>query len=86
MGLFPGARRGPLLFPSPSLVDRENAGVTSHFRPLLGPREGRGEVATSDFVPLCWGTLLLLLPFVGDPRECHFAVYVVIRVIFFFSL
>ena len=24
---------------------------------LFGPREGRGEVATSDFVPLCWGCL-----------------------------
>ena len=35
----------------------------------LGPREGRGEVATSDFVPLCWGLLLVLLPFVGDPPK-----------------
>ena len=59
----------------------QNAKVTQHFRPLVGPQEGRGEVATSDFVslftsdfvPLCWGTLLILLPFVGDPRECNFA-------------
>ena len=25
--------------------------------PSLGPREGMGEVAFSDFVPLCWGFL-----------------------------
>ena len=36
----------------------ENTWVTSHFRPLVGPREGRGEVATFNFVP-----------FDGDPRE-----------------
>ena len=30
--------------------------MTSHFRPLLGPREGKGETATSDFAPLCWGS------------------------------
>ena len=29
----------------------ENAGVTKHFRPLMGSCEGRCEVATSDFVP-----------------------------------
>ena len=29
----------------------ENAGVMWHLCPLLGPREGRGEVAKSDFVP-----------------------------------
>ena len=54
MGFFPGARRGPLLFPSPSVVDpRERRGDIAL---LLGPREGRGEAATSDFVPLCWGS------------------------------
>ena len=48
---------GPLVvFCSPwlALGIPENAGVTYHFRPLLGPREGRGEAAT-DFVPLCLG-------------------------------
>ena len=34
----------------------QNAGVTQHFHPLLGPREGRGEAAISDFVPLCFRT------------------------------
>ena len=34
----------------------KNAGVTSHFRPLLGPREGKGEAANFDFVPLCLWT------------------------------
>ena len=50
---------GPLLIFSPRLAlgTPENAGVTWHFHSLLGPREGRGEVATSDFVPLC-GTVL----------------------------
>ena len=37
----------------PALGTSENAGVTQHFRSLLGPREGRGEVASCDFVPLC---------------------------------
>ena len=44
---------GPLLIFSPRLGPLENAGVTQHFRPPLAPREGKGEVATSDFVPLC---------------------------------
>ena len=43
---------------SPLMGTPEDAGVTQHFRPLVGPREGRGEVATFDFVP-----------FDGDPRE-----------------
>ena len=29
----------------------ENAGVVEHFRPHVGPREGGGNVAISDFVP-----------------------------------
>ena len=41
----------------------ENVGVTEQLCPHLGPREGRGEVATFDIVP-----------FVGQPREC--SVYV----------
>ena len=32
-----------------------------HGCPLLGPREGQREIATSDFVPVLG---------VGDPREC----------------
>ena len=52
-----GVRQSLLLF-SPLLVTPRNAGVAWQFQPLLGPREGRGEAATSDFVP-----------FVGDPRE-----------------
>ena len=40
----------------------ENAGVTLQFRPLFGPREGRGEAATSDF---------LRARGVGDTRECR---------------
>ena len=45
----------PLLILSPLLRTPKNAGVTQHFCPLSGPREGRGEVATSDFVPFCLG-------------------------------
>ena len=45
-----------LLILSPLLGTPKNVGVTQHFRPLLGPREGKVKVATSDFVP-----------FVGDP-------------------
>ena len=46
---------GPLLIFSPCLAlgTPENAGVTQHFGSLLGPREGRGEVAMFDFVPVC---------------------------------
>ena len=33
------------------IVLREDARVTKHVRPLLGHREGKGEAATSDFVP-----------------------------------
>ena len=33
-------------------------GLRSKFPPIVGPREGSGEAATSDFVP-----------FAGDPRE-----------------
>ena len=36
-------------------------GLRSNFAPLLGHREGKGEAATSDFVPVLG---------VGDPREC----------------
>ena len=46
--------RWPFLILSPLICGiPENAGVMQHFRPLVGPREGRGEVATFDFVPLC---------------------------------
>ena len=37
----------------------ENARVTYHLHPLLGPREGKGEAANFEF-----------FPFLGDPREC----------------
>ena len=42
--------RYPILILSPflGLGIPENAGVRYQFRPLLGPREGMGEVATSD--------------------------------------
>ena len=52
----------PLLIFSPHLAlgIPENAGVTSHFRPLLDTRGDRSEVATSDFLPTLG---------VGDPRE-----------------
>ena len=40
----------------------ENLGAAYQFRPLLGHREGRGEVATSDFLSVV-GFL--------DPRECR---------------
>ena len=43
---------------SPLLVTPENAGLMPHFRPSLPPREGRGQAANSDFVPL-----------VGDPQD-----------------
>ena len=49
----------PLLNVSPLLGSPENAWVMQQFRPLLGPREGKGEAATFECVP-----------FVGDPREC----------------
>ena len=53
-----------ILIFSPRLVlgTPKNAGVTWHFRPLLGPREAKGEVATSDFIPAVG---------VGDPQECR---------------
>ena len=53
----------PLLifFPPLALGTPQNAGVREHFRPLLGLREGRGEVSTSEFLPAVG---------VGDPREC----------------
>ena len=52
--------RLPILILSPCLGTPQNARVMQHFRPLAGPREGRGEVANSYFVPLF-----------GDPRECR---------------
>ena len=54
--------REPLVILSPRLAlgTRENAGVAYQLRRVLGPREGRGEVASSDFCP-AFG--------VGDPRE-----------------
>ena len=51
-----------ILSPRLALGTPENAGVTWQFRPLLDPREGTCEVATSDFVPALG---------VGDPRECR---------------
>ena len=44
--------RQPILILSPVLGTPENAGVMQQICPLVGPREGRGEVANSDFVPL----------------------------------
>ena len=35
----------------PSFGGPENAGAAQQFLPFLGPREGRGDVAASDFVP-----------------------------------
>ena len=52
--------RQAILILSPLLGTPRNVGVMLHLRPLLGPREGRGEAGNSDFVP-----------FVGDPRECR---------------
>ena len=51
--------RQPILILSPLLGTPENAGVTWHFRPLLGLQEGKDEAANSDFVPFVG-------PFVGD--------------------
>ena len=48
--------RHPLVILFPFVGDPEN----EHFRPLLGPREGRAEAPTCNFVP-----------FVGDPGECR---------------
>ena len=57
-----GRVREPLLILSPCLASgtRENARVAWHVRPLLGPRESTGEVASSDFCPALG---------IGDPRE-----------------
>ena len=41
-----------ILFSGLTLGTPKKAGVMQPFRPLLGRREGRGEVANSDFVPL----------------------------------
>ena len=46
----------PVVVLTPLLGIPDHAGVTRHFRPLLAPQEGRREVATSDFVPLCCGS------------------------------
>ena len=43
--------------PALGVGDPENAGVTKHFRPLLAPGEGKGEEATSDFVPFAGRSL-----------------------------
>ena len=51
--------RRPLLILSPFLGTPKNARVTLQFRPLLGPGQGKSEVATYVFVAL-----------IGDPREC----------------
>ena len=50
-----------ILFPGLVLGTAESAGVISRFRPLLGPGESRGGVATSDFIPTLGN---------GDPQEC----------------
>ena len=50
--------RWPLVILSPLLGTLENEVVMEQFDPLWGPREGMGEVATSDY-----------LPFVGVPQE-----------------
>ena len=48
-----GVEEPPLiLFPGLTLGTPKKAGVVQPFRPLLGPREGRGEVGNSEFVPL----------------------------------
>ena len=48
-----GVEEPPLiLFPGLTLGTPKKAGVMQPFRPLFGPREGKGEVANSDFVPL----------------------------------
>ena len=41
-----------ILSPGLTLGTPKTAGVMQPFRPLLGPREGRGEVANFDSVPL----------------------------------
>ena len=47
-----GGFREPLVMFSPlGIGDPGNARVMYQCGPLLGPREGKGQVATSDFVP-----------------------------------
>ena len=65
--------RQAILILSPLLGTPKNAGVMLHIRPLLGPREGRGEAGNSDFVPSLGtpenaGVILHFCPFLG-PRE-----------------
>ena len=45
--------RQPLLF---LMGTPENIAAAQHLHPHFGPREGKGEVATFDFVPLFWDT------------------------------
>ena len=45
----------PLLILSPCIGDPEKAGVMLPIRPFFHPREGRGDLATSEFVPFYWG-------------------------------
>ena len=57
--MYPQKAKWPLVIFSLRLVlgTPKNAGVTQHFRPLLGLREGKGEAANSDFPPrLALGT------------------------------
>ena len=65
--------RQPILILSPFLCGSvalclgipEDARVTQHFRPLLGPRKDTGESSNSDFVPL---SSRMSAPLFGDPR------------------
>ena len=62
--------------PCLALGTPENAGVALLFRPLLGPREGRAEVAISDVLPAlgigasgeCKG-YVAMPPSFGPPRR-----------------
>ena len=57
-----GVRLPLLIFSSClALGTPENARVTLQSCPLLGPKAGRGEIGTSDFLPVLG---------VGDPQEC----------------
>ena len=59
---------------SPCLGTPENVGVTEHFHPLLGPREGRGREPLLILSPFVWGSrenrgYIALPPSFGPPRR-----------------
>ena len=54
--------RSQLLILFPLMGTHENAVVMYHFRPHMGPREGRGDVATADFAPVRSTSALMWAP------------------------